>query len=65
MMTAHGSRTMASTRLNEMGVNSDLIELRLAHVQSNKVRAAYNRVASLLERRTMMQQSHHSFSSFY
>jgi integrase len=54
-MTHHGFRTMASTRLNEMGIVSDLIELQLAHVEGNSTRAAYNRASRLPERRKMMQ----------
>ena len=54
-MTAHGFRTLASTNLNEQGWNSDLIELSLAHVEGNSVRAAYNRAERLTERREMMQ----------
>ena len=54
-MTAHGFRTMASTRLNEMGFAPDVIELQLAHTDSNRVRAAYNRSEKLAERRRMMK----------
>lgn len=54
-MTAHGFRTTASTRLNEMGHRPDLIERQLAHVEPNAVRAAYNRALYLEERRAMMQ----------
>jgi integrase len=54
--TTHGFRHMASTRLNELGYRGDLIELQLAHTQSNKVRAAYNHAEYLKERRDMMQE---------
>ena len=54
-MTAHGFRSMASTRLNEMGFPPDVIELQLAHAERNKLRAAYNRAERLAERRKMMQ----------
>lgn len=54
-MTAHGFRAMASTRLNEMGWAPDVIERQLAHVEGNKVRAAYNHAEYLAERREMMQ----------
>lgn len=54
-MTAHGFRTMASTRLNELGYAPDVIELQLAHTDQNKVRDAYNRAQRLAERRKMMQ----------
>jgi integrase len=54
--TAHGVRTTASTILNESGLwDGDLIELQLAHVEGNRVRAAYNRAQRLDERRKMMQ----------
>ncbi len=54
-MTAHGFRSMASTRLNEMGWNTDAIERQLAHVEGNTVKAAYNYAEHLEERRRMMQ----------
>lgn len=54
-MTAHGFRSMASTLLNEHGYNPDVIELQLAHVERNKVRAAYNRALHLEERCKLMQ----------
>ena len=38
-----------------MGFRSDVIERQLAHVERNKVRAAYNRAEYLPERRQMMQ----------
>ena len=53
--TGHGFRSMASTLLNEQGFAPDVIELQLAHVERNKVRAAYNRAQRLTERRSMMQ----------
>ena len=55
-MTTHGFRSMASTRLNELGYNADLIEIQLSHSQANKVRAAYNHAEYLEERITMMQE---------
>ncbi|MEZ5461090.1 tyrosine-type recombinase/integrase [Dokdonella sp.] len=54
-MTGHGFRAMASTRLNELGWNPDVIERQLAHAERNKVRAAYNRAQYMAERRSMMQ----------
>jgi integrase len=55
-MTAHGFRSMASTRLNEMGMwNPDAIERQLAHGERNRVRAAYNHAQHLPERTRMMQ----------
>jgi integrase len=55
-MTAHGFRSMASTLLNEKhDFSSDVIERQLAHVEGNKIRAAYHRAAYLEERTRMMQ----------
>jgi integrase len=61
-MTGHGFRTMASTLLNEQHTaqderrfSGDWIERQLAHVESNKVRAAYNAAEYLPQRRKMMQ----------
>lgn len=54
--TGHGFRTMASTILNEMGFDADVIERQLAHAEQNKVRAAYHRAKYLPERRRMMQE---------
>ncbi len=55
MMTAHGFRSMASTVLNEAGWPLDAIERQLAHVDRNKVRAAYNHADFLNVRVKMMQ----------
>jgi integrase len=54
--TVHGFRASASTLLNELGFNSDVIERQLAHQERNKVRAAYHRAEYLVERRNMMQR---------
>jgi integrase len=54
--TAHGFRATASTILNEQGYRPDVIERQLAHLERNKVRAAYHRAQYLAERRTMMQE---------
>ncbi|MDP9008873.1 MAG: tyrosine-type recombinase/integrase [Pseudomonadota bacterium] len=51
---AHGFRSVASTLLNELGWNGDLIELALAHRPST-VRSIYNKAERLAERRVMMQ----------
>ena len=56
-MTGHGFRSMAATRLNEMGWNADAIERQLAHAESNKVRAAYTHAAQYLDERTRMMQA--------
>jgi integrase len=55
-MTGHGFRTLASTRLNEMGFPPDVIELQLAHKERNETRAAYNRAERIADRRKMMQK---------
>ena len=54
-MTLHGFRSMASTRLNEMGMRPDLVEAQLAHKDPDSVRTVYNRAEYLNERREMMQ----------
>lgn len=54
-MTGHGFRTLASTILNEKGYPPDVIERQLAHEESDKIRAAYNRAEYLPERKKMMQ----------
>ncbi|WGZ92954.1 MAG: integrase arm-type DNA-binding domain-containing protein [Candidatus Thiothrix putei] len=54
-MTAHGFRGMASSLLNELGFNPDAIERQLAHKETNKIRAAYNRAQYMEERTRMMQ----------
>ena len=57
--TTHGFRGMASTLLyQKLRFPGHLIELQLAHVDENKVRAAYNQIKSrswLDERRKMLQ----------
>lgn len=54
-MTGHGFRSMASSLLHETGWDTNLIELQLAHRDTNTVRAIYNRSERLEERRKMMQ----------
>jgi len=53
--TPHGMRATASTILNENSFPSDHIEMQLAHVERNKIRAAYNRALYREERGIMMQ----------
>jgi len=53
-LVSHGLRALASTTLNEAGFDADIIEAALAHVDSNTVRAAYNRAQYLERRRVMM-----------
>ena len=54
-MTGHGFRAMANSLLAERGWSVDAIERQLAHVEGNKIRAAYHRSEHLEERRKMMQ----------
>lgn len=54
-MTGHGFRGVASTALNEAGYRADVIEAQLAHVEENRVRAAYNHARYVEERRELMQ----------
>ena len=56
-MTGHGFRSMAATRLNELGWNPDAIERQLAHAESNKVREAYTHAAQYLDERKRMMQA--------
>ena len=54
--TTHGFRSVASTILNESEKwHPDAIERQLAHVESNKVRAVYDRAEHLPERRRIKQ----------
>jgi integrase len=54
-LVGHGFRSLASTTLNELGYRGDVIEKQLAHEESNKVRAAYNRAQYWEERIELMQ----------
>jgi integrase len=54
-MTGHGFRSMASTRLHELGYKHEAIERQLAHAERNKVSAAYNYAEHLPERRRLME----------
>jgi len=53
--TVHGFRHIASTQLNEMGFNGDVVEVQMAHKDTNKIRATYNKAQYLPERTEMMQ----------
>ena len=53
--TVHGFRALFSTVANEAGKDPDVIERHLAHVERNKVRAAYHRAQYLPERRELMR----------
>lgn len=53
--TAHGLRSLASTALNESNkFRPDVIEAALAHIDQNRIRAAYNRSDYFHERKEMM-----------
>jgi integrase len=57
-MSAHGFRTMASVRLNEMGRwNPDAIERQLAHQEQDDVRRAYVHAAEYWSERVKMMQT--------
>ena len=53
--TPHGFRSLATDVLNENGFAPDVIERQLAHIEQNKVRAAYHRTEYLPQRHEMMQ----------
>ena len=52
----HATRHTGSTRLNELGFNSDWIERQLAHAERNAVRGTYNQAEHFVSRAAMMQQ---------
>jgi integrase len=54
-MTVHGFRTLASTLLSEHGWPEEVVERQMAHIDSNRVRAAYNHAQHLPLRAVMMQ----------
>lgn len=54
--TGHGFRASASTLLNELGFDADVIERQLGHQERNKVRAAYHRAEYLDARREILQK---------
>ena len=57
-MCIHGFRSMASSRLNEMGRwNPDAIERQLAHQEPNAVRRAYTHGADFWNERMQMMQA--------
>lgn len=53
-LVSHGFRAIGSTAMNEAGFTPDIIEAALAHVESNKTRAAYNRSTYLEQRVELM-----------
>ena len=54
-MTSHGFRHTASTFLNEKGFDPDVIELQMAHMSKDRIRATYNK-AQWMDKRTQMMQ---------
>ena len=54
-LVAHGLRSIASTAMNEAGLNPDVIEAALAHSDKNEVRRAYNRSSYITHRIELMQ----------
>jgi integrase len=54
-MTSHGFRHTASTMLNELGYEADIIELQLAHTNKDRIRATYNKAKWMNKRIAMMQ----------
>ncbi|HCO9998282.1 TPA: tyrosine-type recombinase/integrase, partial [Escherichia coli] len=53
-LVAHGLRSIASTAMNEAGINPDIIEAALSHCDKNEVRRAYNRTTYLEQRKELM-----------
>lgn len=53
--SAHGFRNVASTYLNNRGVEPHIVEACLAHREKNSVKAAYARTTYLAQRRLVMQ----------
>lgn len=54
-LVAHGLRSIASTYLNEQGYNSELIEVALSHMNSDRIKAAYDRGERLEQRFKLLQ----------
>ena len=55
-MTSHGFRHTASTLLNEKGYDPDVIELQMAHINKDRIRATYNKAQLMDQRIKMMQE---------
>lgn len=53
-LAAHGLRSIASTAMNEAGLDPDVIESALAHTDRNEVRKAYNRSTYITQRIELM-----------
>jgi integrase len=54
--SCHGTRSTASTILNEQGYRGEVIEMSLSHSDKNAVRRSYNQALYLEERRQMIQE---------
>jgi integrase len=55
-MTSHGFRHTASTLLNERDYDADVIELQMAHMSKDRIRATYNKAQWMEKRKQMMQE---------
>ena len=54
-LVAHGLRAIASTYLNAKGYDSELIEVALSHMKSDRIKAAYDRGERLEQRFKLLQ----------
>lgn len=63
-LVAHGLRSIASTAMNEAGLNPDVIESALAHADKNEVRRAYN-CSTYLEQRVELMRWWGSYASTF
>lgn len=54
-LVAHGLRSIASTYLNESGYDSELIEVALSHMNSDCIKAAYDRGERIEQRFKLLQ----------
>ncbi|MBP3835995.1 MAG: tyrosine-type recombinase/integrase [Pyramidobacter sp.] len=54
-ITVHGFRSMASTILNSLHWDKEIIEMQLSHMDADRVRAVYNHSEYLEERRELLQ----------
>lgn len=55
-MTVHGFRGVASTALHEQGYEHAHIELQLAHIERDRISAAYNHAMYIKQRTKMMHE---------
>ena len=54
-LVAHSLRSIASTAMNEAGMNPDVIETVLAHIDKYEIRRAYNRSTNIQQRVELME----------